>query len=198
MLKYIFILFTTFLYFSTMSQNKNIHETFFKDISNPSDTIDSKAVLIRMIDGLGFRFYWATEGLRPEDYDYKISEESRTSGETISHVRDLSIMILAACKGISKNDLQIAASESNPEIYKNDILKLLYEAREYLSSNIQDIQDVKIVLSRPEGEIIFPIWNLIHGPISDVLWHTGQIASFRRASGNSINERVSFFSGKER
>ena len=32
------------------------------------DHLSSTAVLARMLDGLGFRFYWATEGLRLEDY----------------------------------------------------------------------------------------------------------------------------------
>lgn len=184
----------------SMSQNQNKYEDFFKDISIHTKGADAKDLLIHMIDGLGFRFYWATEGLRPEDYDYKISDDSRTCGETIAHINDLSIMILAACKGINKNDLELVASDTDldPETNKNDILKLLYEAREYLYANTVDIKDIQIVLSRPEGESIFPVWNLIHGPISDALWHTGQIASFRRASGNPISTKMSHFLGKVR
>ncbi len=181
-----------------MSQNQNKYEDFFKDISIHTKGADAKDLLIHMIDGLGFRFYWATEGLRPEDYDYKNSEDSRTCGETIEHIRDLSIMILAACKGINKNGLVLVSSGINPENDKNDILKLLYEAREYLYLNTVDVKDIQIVLSRPDGESIFPVWNLIHGPISDAIWHTGQIATFRRASGNPISTKISHLLGKVR
>ncbi len=182
----------------SMSQNQNKYEDFFKDISIHTKGADAKDLLIHMIDGLGFRFYWATEGLRPEDYDYKNSEDSRTCGETIEHIRDLSIMILAACKGINKNGLVLVSSGINPENDKNDILKLLYEAREYLYLNTVDVKDIQIVLSRPDGESIFPVWNLIHGPISDAIWHTGQIATFRRASGNPISTKISHLLGKVR
>lgn len=182
----------------SMSQNQNKYEDFFKDISIHTKGADAKDLLIHMIDGLGFRFYWATEGLRPEDYDYKNSEDSRTCGETIEHIRDLSIMILAACNGINKNGLELVSSGINPENDKNDILKLLYEAREYLYLNTVDVKDIQIVLSRPDGESIFPVWNLIHGPISDAIWHTGQIATFRRASGNPISTKISHLLGKVR
>ena len=35
-------------------------------------------VAARVIDGLGFRYYWATEGLTEKDLEYKPSEEGRT------------------------------------------------------------------------------------------------------------------------
>ena len=39
-----------------------------------------------LIDGLGFRFYWATEGLRQADLDYSTTPESRASAETLDHM----------------------------------------------------------------------------------------------------------------
>ena len=44
----------------------------------------------------------------------------------------------------------------------------------------------------------FPFWNIINGPISDALWHCGQVVLLRRASGNPFNSKVSVFSGKVR
>ena len=51
-------------------------------------------VTARMIDGLGFRFRWATEELRGEDYIYKVNEDGRTIEETVNHVLGLSRVIL--------------------------------------------------------------------------------------------------------
>lgn len=44
----------------------------------------------------------------------------------------------------------------------------------------------------------YPFWNVINGPISDALWHCGQVVMLRRASGNPFNSKVSVFQGKVR
>jgi len=41
----------------------------------------------------------------------------------------------------------------------------------------------------------FPFWNLINGPISDALWHVGQVVSFRRGSGNPLPNGVNVLTG---
>lgn len=43
-----------------------------------------------------------------------------------------------------------------------------------------------------------PFWNLISGPISDALWHCGQVVLLRRASGNPFSSKVNLFTGKVR
>ena len=57
----------------------------------------------------------------------------------------------------------------------------------------KEVEEVKIY--RRRNDTIYPIWYLINGPISDVLTHIGQIASWRRIAGNPV-ERVSPFSGE--
>jgi hypothetical protein len=42
----------------------------------------------------------------------------------------------------------------------------------------------------------FPFWNQINGPISDALWHCGQVVMNRRASGNPLQKGVNVFIGK--
>ena len=60
------------------------------------------------------------------------------------------------------------------------------------------MEDLKIIMVRKEGNQEMPIWNLINGPISDGLWHVGQIVTFRRSTGNPFNGKVSVLSGKLR
>jgi hypothetical protein len=43
--------------------------------------------------------------------------------------------------------------------------------------------------------ILGRMYNLINGPIADATWHTGQVASFRRSSGNPIHSKINQFSG---
>ncbi len=74
------------------------------------DSFTAENVVARMVDGLGFRFYWATEGLRPEDLAFKPSTEARTSEETIDHILGLSAIVLNAVK----NNPTCAAGRRHP------------------------------------------------------------------------------------
>ena len=76
--------------FAAFSQSKELP---YREIPEAPAEYTPGTVAARMVDGLGFRFYWATEGLRPEDLAYKPGSESRTSLETIQHIYSLSIMI---------------------------------------------------------------------------------------------------------
>ena len=64
--------------------------------------------------------------------------------------------------------------------------------------NSNDVSEFKIVFERENGSSEFPFWNQINGPISDAIWHCGQIVLLRRSSGNPFNGNVSFFTGKVR
>ena len=57
------------------------------------------------------------------------------------------------------------------------------------------LKNIKIIFLRKSGNYEFPIWNLINGPISDAIYHTGQLVSFRRTSGNPIPKGVNVFLG---
>ena len=58
----------------------------YYEIPEAPETFTAGTVAARLIDGLGFRFYWSTEGLKPTDLAYKLTEESRTTEETIQHI----------------------------------------------------------------------------------------------------------------
>ena len=65
---FIFILF--FLNSVIMAQEKN----YFYEIKEFEENYSSKSVVSRFVHSVGFRYYWATEGLRDEDLNYKPSE----------------------------------------------------------------------------------------------------------------------------
>ena len=54
----------------------------FKDITVFSEKF-TNGTFARMIQGLGFRFYWAMEGLRGADLAHRFSKESKTTEQTI-------------------------------------------------------------------------------------------------------------------
>ena len=69
---------------------------YYYQIPDYPEKYTAETVVARMIDGLGFRYYWATEGLREEDLAYKASESGRTSEETIDHIYGLTMFTLGA------------------------------------------------------------------------------------------------------
>ncbi len=68
---------------------------FYETPADPK-SFSAGTVAARMIDGLGFRYYWATEGLRAQDLAFKPSAEARTAEETVAHIYEMSILILNA------------------------------------------------------------------------------------------------------
>ena len=142
----------------------------------------------RMVDGLGFRYYWASEGLRAEDLAYKASESGRTSEETIDHIYGLTMFILGA--------VNIEANKT-----KEEVAKMTFdEKRKQTLLNIEMIAD----LLRKTDDLTqfdndrYKFWNMLNGPIADAIWHCGQVVMLRRASGNPFNSKVSVFAGKLR
>ena len=164
----------------------------YYQIPDPPAEYTAENAIARMVDGLGFRYFWATEGLRDEDLAFKPSAEARTSRETLNHIFGLSNFFLSSLKGV--------ASESK------DISKLSFdELRKMTLNNIKEASDLLKSGTKLEDSSIkfsngneLPFWYNINGPIADALWHVGQVVTFRRSSGNPFNSNVSVLSGKLR
>lgn len=154
-------------------------------------------VVSRMIDGLGFRYYWATQGLRPEDLGYKPSETNRTIEETVDHVYNLSRVIYNSA--VKKANDRTGSLENNLSFQAKRAMTLqnLKKASE-IFLEVKDLSDHKVIFITPSGAREYPFWNQINGPIEDAVWHCGQIVALRRASGNPFDSNVSVFQGKKR
>ena len=169
----------------------------YHQIPDYPDTYTPEAVAARMIDGLGFRYYWATEGLREEDLAYKPSEEARTSMETLDHIHGLSrtIYFSVAREVITRRE---STEGMDFQELRKQTLEYLKNASDILRTSEVTLEDCTLMFAREDGHTDIPFWNNINGPIADAIWHCGQIVSMRRASGNPFNSKVSLFNGKLR
>lgn len=169
----------------------------YATIPDYPENFTAGAVAARLADGLGFRFYWATEGLREEDLAYRPNPEARTSAETIEHIYEMSVVIVNATTktvNASTDDQHLSFSEMRKRTLEN-----LKAASERLRvSSDAEMKEFKIMFKRDETITEIPFWNAINGPIADCLWHVGQIVSFRRSSGNPFSGKVDVFSGTVR
>ena len=175
--------------------NSQKMELPYYEIPNYPENYNQGTVAARIVDGLGFRYYWATEGLRDVDLKFKPNDEARTTEETVDHILGLSTVIFNSAMKIenSKNDFsKLTFSEKR----KLTLYNLKTAADIFRSST--DLTAFTIVFKNEKGTTELPFWNMINGPIADALWHCGQIVSFRRSSGNPYNSKASVLTGKVR
>jgi hypothetical protein len=131
----------------------------------------SSAILARLIDGLGFRFRWASEDLGEKEARFRPSPESMNILEITGHVWGL------------VNWITISITDRKPErptgfpALRASVLALLVELRRDIAAKDDDALRACTL----EGN---PFWHLINGPLSDALTHVGQINAFRRLAGN--------------
>ena len=196
-MKSISMLFLFLLNIFVMNAQDTPAELPYREIPDYPDTYTAETVAARMVDGLGFRYYWATEGLRTEDLAFKPNEDARTALQTLEHIHGLAEMVLYAVK-----QEPIVRGGKRPEMdfvaLRKSTLEGLKTASDLLRSGKVQLEDCKIIFQRSERRSEFPFWNTLNGPLADALWHTGQVVSFRRSSGNPFNSKASVFSGKVR
>ena len=179
------------------AQNTMSEDLPYRNIPEYPKKYNACTVAARTIDGLGFRYYWATDSLRKEDLDYTPSKGARTSLQTIQHIYQLSVMVLTSVKGLPYEGADASNMEFQ-EVRKKTLMNFKEASDILKASKPKQIEKYQIVFKSERGESSFPFWNQLNGPIADAIWHTGQIVSFRRASGNPLNSNISVFRGEVR
>ena len=170
----------------------------YQAIPDYPEQMTATAVAARMIDGLGYRYYWATEGLREQDLGYRPSPEARTTRETLDHIYGLTRMILNGSKR-APNERPAGEPERSFADLRAQTLANLQEASDLLKGDAAgDLSQYKILYQRGDDTTEFPYWNMLNGPIADAIYHVGQVVTFRRSAGNPMDPRVNVFMGRNR
>ncbi len=168
----------------------------YREIPAYPDVFTPGAVAARMVDGLGFRYYWATEGLRTADIAFRPTPEARSSEETLDHILGLSTMILNALKNQPNVRSEADSLPLSFEEKRRKTLENLQTASNLLKAPDCQLEAYPIVFQNGDQRSELPFWNLLNGPIADALWHVGQVVTFRRSSGNPFNAKANVMLGK--
>ena len=158
-------------------------EVTFESVSEYPGNVTGTSIVIRMLDGLGYRFRYATQELSREDYRFTPGKGCKTIGETMRHIWWLMDIICRAIFG--ENDTPAGDVESR----RRHTLEMILKLRMHFNS-ISDTEFSQIKLG------VYPFWHIINGPISDALTHTGQINTLRRLAGNPTVESDVFLMKK--
>ncbi len=179
---------------STQAQNTMNESLPYNQIPEAPEKYTAGTVVSRMIDGLGFRYYWATEGLTDNELDYSPGNDGRTIRQTLNHLYSLSEVIVNSAKK-QPTDRTLESREFAFEERRKATLENLKTASVQFAKT-EDLGEHSVIFKRSNGESEFPFWNNINGPIEDAVWHAGQIVVLRRSAGNPINPKVNVFLGK--
>ena len=107
----------------------------YYEIPDAPEMYNAATVAARMVDGLGFRYYWATEGLRAEDLAHEPGNDGQSCSSVIEHVLGLSRFVLRTVKG-EVHDNTREYPELNFEGQRTETLKNLKDPRK-----IKAVQD---------------------------------------------------------
>ena len=167
----------------------------FASLPEPPETVDATTILQRQIQGLGFRYYWATHNLGSETLEFRPTEASRSVIETMEHIYHLCVTVANTLAG--KPSLRpVAPLTMNAETLREETLQVIAQAEQWIAAmKPEDVQHKAIVFQTPKGTQSFDFLYLMNGPLADAISHVGQIVSHRRTSGNPLESGVNVFLG---
>ena len=160
------------------------------------DTTTGPTVLARMIDGLGYRYYWATEGLRPEDLAYEPGNDGQDMTRLIDHLYGLSETILNTA--LNQPNVRPLPEQELPWEAKRvqTLLNFKRASDTFKTLDPALLGERQLIFQRGDREAAFSLWTMLNGPLADALYHTGQVVSFRRSAGNPMHPAVNVFLGR--
>ena len=159
----------------------------FEDISKTPNDLTATNTLLRMVEGLAFRYRWATENLSEENIKFKPHPTSMSVEEVNAHIFDL-VDSTNRVFGGEKQNKDSLNSFQKLRIKSLNILADLSERLKEMSD--EDLSEIEKNTSRK-----LPFWYWINGPIADALTHVGQITSWRRIAGNPQLKGINVFIG---
>ena len=166
---------------------ENRQELPFEDISKTPTELTATNTILRMVEGLAFRYRWATENLSEENIKFRPHPTSMSIEDVNSHIFDLVDSTFRVFGGEKQNKETL---NSFHEIRKANLFLL-----KKLVNLLREMNDSELAEMEKNTSRKLPFWYWINGPLADALTHVGQITSWRRISGNPQLKGVNVFIG---
>tara|TARA_B110000902_G_scaffold15632_1_gene18435 strand:- start:253 stop:780 length:528 start_codon:yes stop_codon:yes gene_type:complete len=159
----------------------------FEDISKTPIELTATNTLLRLVEGLAFRYRWATENLSEKDIKFRPHPTSMSIEEVNAHIFDLVDSTFTVFGGEKQNKDSL---NSFQQIRKKSLFILQDLSERLKEMSDEDFSEIEKNTSRK-----LPFWYWINGPLADALTHVGQITSWRRIAGNPQLKGVNVFIG---
>lgn len=175
-----------------------MNEQLYTKIPEYPRVYTAGTVLGRLVDALGFRYRWATDGLTERDLEHRSDESSRSVIETLSHIHNLVVMTTTGLGGERYSLPEPPETKSFDELRQATLMEIRRLSEQLKATSDETFDEMPIRFKMGDKDLDFPFWNAINGTLADALYHLGQVVSHRRAAGNPIDPRVNVFVGKKK
>lgn len=165
----------------------------FKVIEQYPDSFTASNSIARIADGLGFRYYWGTEGLSESDLSFSTGNEGRTIYETLDHILYMTTFISNSLEGEQTTFPEPKSGLSFSELREETLNKLSHIRTLLANVKDEDLGSTNLKIEAQGNSFEMPFWNLLNGPLIDLAHHVGQITMMRRSNGNPINPKINPF-----
>lgn len=178
-------------------------ESSYQSLPEPPVETGAVTVLVRLLDGMAFRYRWAVEGLAPDDVAFTPGHGAMSLGQLLLHMRQLVCWVgdnvragRAGVEPVAWSDAGAALDDpgEDPQALAGQTLATIVSLRGDLLALGDDGLGV-IRLLGSSGRDTHPFWNAINGPLADFLTHVGQVNSWRRLMGRPA-PRADVFRGR--
>ena len=166
---------------------ENRQELPFEDISKTPTELTATNTILRMVEGLAFRYRWATENLSEENIKFRPHPTSMSIEDVNSHIFDLVDSTFRVFGGEKQNKETL---NSFQDIRESNLFLL-----KKLVNLLREMNDSELAEMEKNTSRKLPFWYWINGPLADALTNVGQITSWRRISGNPQLKGVNVFIG---
>ena len=130
----------------------------YKELPSPPEKISSGAILARMIDGIGFRYQVATDGLTDNEVNFLPTDGSMNMIELLEHIYKVLFWGYRACD----DQLEYRKDLATYDDYRNETLEICQAfKKKLLTMSDEDLNQISIFLKRKNKTFTF--WYLIKG-----------------------------------
>jgi len=156
-------------------------------IPAPPDEVRGATVLARLVDGLAFRYRWATEGLSESELAFRPAEGAMSTSELLDHVHKLARWVEGTVRRTidsepERMDEREPIAEDVEGVRASTLARFARLRAQLVELSDSDLARIEITGTRSKGAQ--PFWSMINGPLADALTHVGQINTYRRIAGN--------------
>lgn len=167
------LLFCLFWIVGFINAQKNNEELPYRKIPKYSEKINNGLIMARMVDELGYKYYWTSEGLNEEDVRTEFGS-TNILYSLLDYIDQLSLLIASYVLNQPFLD-SVYEEKSISKLRKRTLFNLKNASNALIGSNTTTQ---------------LPFWDILDEPISDVNWYCDQIISYRRKNGISCDERI--------
>jgi hypothetical protein len=194
----LFITLTMYINLLHAQKNDSIMNLPYMEIEDYPSNNNSGAIMQRLTDGLGYRYYWATEGLTTEELNYTADNDSRSIRKTLEHIHSLASSVKSFSEGKVIQRGPSTEVLSFAELREETLLSLKGASKNFSTMSDETLYSLKVKFKRGERSSEFEMWHIVNGQISDAIYHVGQVVYNRRAAGNPVDPGMNVFMGRNR